>query len=150
MSAPLTLVSERWVSGSPEQVWEVLLDAGAWVRWCGAVRAVHTVPEGWVPGERLSFTLAMGPGVPVRFDVTLQTVDPPREVRWTSTKWWGVRGTRTFRIVPEGEGVRVFDEKCFESRIWPVGWVYPRGAVGRMSDRWLADLAAEVARRSSL
>lgn len=148
MARRLELASTVRIAAPPDLVWSTLTDAASWPRWCGPIRAVHVVPERWEPGARLSYTLGMGPGVPVRFDVTLDAAEPGRLLSWSSSKWWGVRGERTFALAREGEATVVTDTKVFTSPWWPVGSVYPRGSVKRMSERWLADLAAEVTSRS--
>lgn len=140
----LEITSSIDIAAPPERVWSTLVDADRWPTWCSVVRTVHEVPERWEPGARLSYTLGMGPGVPVRFDVTLDAVEPGRLLAWSSSKWWGVRGDRAFRLTPIREGTRVTDTKAFSSRLWPIGAVYPRGSVRRMSERWLADLGRAV------
>lgn len=143
----LELASTVTIDAAAGPVWDTLTDAASWPDWCGPVRAVHAVPDRWEPGARLSYTLAMGPGVPVRFDVRLVEVVPAQLLSWTAHKWWGVRGDRSFRLAPAAHGTAVTDTKVFESRTWPVGRLYPRRTVHAMSERWLHDLAREVARR---
>ncbi len=143
---PLVLRSSVTIPAPPDVVWDVLTDVPDWPRWCPPVRRVTRFGT-LKPGERMAYVLAMGPGVPVSFDVELQVVDPPRHLQWTSTKWWGVRGTRAFRLTPVPDGTEVVDEKTFESRIWPVAALYPRGTVSAMSDGWLEGLQQAVAER---
>lgn len=142
---PLVLQASVEIPAEPDAVWDVLADVPRWVDWCPVVRRIVHF-DGLEVGKRLGYVLTLGPGVPVSFDVELQVVDRPRCVQWWSTKWWGVTGTRTFRLAPSEGGTRVSDVKTFESRIWPVGRLYPRGVVRGMSDGWLQALAAEVAR----
>lgn len=136
---PLTLRSSLVVAAPPEAVWAVLADVPRWPEWCPPVRRV-THFDGLEVGRRMAYVLGMGPGIPVSFDVELQIVEPPHRLQWTSTKWWGVRGTRCFEIVATSEGTEVSDTKTFESRIWPVANLYPKGTVSSMSDGWLEGL----------
>ena len=147
---PLVLSTTVHIPAPPEAVWSVLVDVGTWEAWCPPVRRVTHGGSGELQvGQRLAYVLGMGPGVPVSFDVVLQAVDRPRELRWWSTKWWGVSATRAFLLTPEEGGTRVEDRKTFESRIWPVATLYPTSIVGAMSDGWLQGLHDEVRRRDS-
>ena len=143
---PLVLTASLEIPAPPEAVWDVLVDVPRWTQWNPVVRQVVRFDEVAV-GRRLAYVLRMGPGIPVSFDVELQVVDRPYQLQWWSTKWWGVTGTRAFRLSPIEGGTRVEDVKTFESRVWPVAWMYPRGVVRSMSDGWLEALAAEVRAR---
>ncbi|MEO0604979.1 MAG: hypothetical protein AAF211_26345, partial [Myxococcota bacterium] len=59
-----------------------------------------------------------------------------------------VRGTRAFLLEATDEGTLVVDEKTFESRLWPVASLYPRGIVSSMSDGWLEGLRDAVLDRT--
>lgn len=142
----LTLVSEVLVAADPERVWSVLTDVASWPRWCRPVVRVIAASD-LVVGGRLSYVLRMGPGIPVTFDVTLDEVVPPERLCWSSSKWWGVHGTRCFVLTADRAGTRVADHKTFDSPIWPVSIAYPRSSVRRMSEAWLSDLRDEVDRR---
>jgi len=144
---PLVLSSSIAIPAPPESVWAVLADVPRWPAWCPPVRRItrFTALE---PGLRMAYVLAMGPGIPVSFDVLLQTVDRPRCLQWTSTKWWGVRGTRAFSLEATDAGTTITDHKTFESRIWPVAALYPRSTVSSMSDGWLEGLYDEVLARA--
>jgi uncharacterized protein YndB with AHSA1/START domain len=142
----LELVSEVVVSAPPDRLWEVFADAAAWPRWSRVIASVEVAPERWAVGARLAFRLRIG-GAVVPFDVTVTRVEPPWLVRWSSVRW-SVTGTRTHRFDPVEGGTRVADHKRFEHGLAPLRWVYPRAVIRRMSSTWLADLAAEVARRS--
>ncbi|MBX2799849.1 MAG: SRPBCC family protein [Myxococcales bacterium] len=144
---PLVLTSSVLVDAPIETVWSVLVDVERWTRWCPPVRRV-THFEGIAEGRRLAYVLGMGPGVPVSFDVTIETCARPHVLQWWSTKWWGVTGTRAFLLSEVDGGTNVEDRKTFQSRIWPVARLYPRSVVGGMSNKWLDGLAAEVLRRS--
>ena len=144
---PLVLSSRVTIPHRRADVWDVLTDVESWPRWCTPLRRlVHHEPLN--VGARIAYVLAMGPGIPITFDVELQEVEPPSTLTWWSTKWWGVSATRSFRLTEAEDGVtEVEDRKTFESAIWPVATLYPRGIVGQMSDGWLESLAAEVTDR---
>ncbi|MEN0063950.1 MAG: SRPBCC family protein [Myxococcota bacterium] len=140
---PLVLRSSVNVPASPEAVWAVLADVPRWPLWCPPVRRITHFAE-LTTGGRVAYVLGMGPGIPVTFDVELQIVEPPQRLQWTSTKWWGVRGTRAFQLRPIDGGTEVVDEKTFESKWWPVASLYPRQTVSTMSNAWLDGLRTAV------
>jgi hypothetical protein len=101
----------------------------------------------WQPGQRLRFRLRMV-GVPVPFDVALTEVETGCRVAWESTEF-SVTAVRTISITGDGDGVIIRDHKAFHSPALPVGLVYPRFLIRRMTESWLADLSAEAERRSA-
>lgn len=134
----LTLTSQIATSAPRDVVRRVFMDAASWPDWCGPVREVLASPEHWRVGERLCYRLQSV--VSVVFDVRLDAVEDGL-VRWSSRKG-PILGTRTFEFA---DGV-IRDTKLFES-VLPVSLFYPRPPIRKMSERWLADLAAESERR---
>jgi hypothetical protein len=128
-------------------VWAVLGDVRAWPQWarvCASAGVDDTFD--WQPGQRLRFRLRMA-GVPVPFDVTLKQFEAGRRVAWQSTEF-SITAVRTISTEEDGDGVTIRDHKAFHSPILPIGLVYPRLLIRRMTESWLADLSAEAERRS--
>jgi uncharacterized protein YndB with AHSA1/START domain len=136
----LDVVSTITIPAPPERVWDVFADARRWPEWSRVIEAVSVAPDRWEPGARLAFRLRIG-GTVVPFDVSVTDADPPRLVRWASVRWT-VTGTRTHTFEATAEGTLATDHKRFEHALAPLRWVYPSAVIRRMSQTWLADLAA--------
>lgn len=138
----LDVVSKIAIPAPPERVWAVFADAARWPEVSRVVAEVSVAPDRWEPGARLAFRLRIG-GAVVPFDVRITEADPPHRVVWTSVRWT-VTGTRTHTFEPTADGTLATDHKRFEHAVVPLRWVYPRAVIRRMSEAWLADLAAAV------
>lgn len=128
-------------------VWDVLRDVKGWPRWAG-VCVSSDIGDGfdWHEGQRLRFRLRML-GVPVPFDVAVTESVEGERVAWASTEFT-ITATRTISTERHEQGVVIRDHKAFHSPALPIGLVYPRFLIRRMTDSWLRDLASEAERRS--
>ena len=129
-------------------VWAVLSDVRAWPEWARVCVSAEVSDDfEWKPSQHLRFRLRMA-GVPVPFDVALTEVEAGRSVAWKSTEF-SITAVRTISITEDGDDVIVRDHKAFHSPALPIGLVYPRPLIRRMTESWLADLSAEAERRNA-
>lgn len=140
----LDLVSRVAIRAPRSRVWEVFADARDWPRYNPVVLEVGAVPDAWREGARLSYVLRMA-GRRVGFSVEVTRCEPGREVTWSSRRWT-VTGTRTFTFTERDGVVEVEDHKRFTCAWFPVGWLYPRPVIRRMSEAWLTALRDEAER----
>jgi hypothetical protein len=93
--------SEAQIAASPEAVWPVLVDVGAWPSWDSGVTAVEGGPA--AQGAKLKITSAANPGR--AFPVTVTELDPHRRVVFAGGMPLGLfRGVRTYTLEPTAEG----------------------------------------------
>lgn len=135
------------------RAWEVVADANRWPAWSEVCTAVWGSPESsddWEVGKKFGFRLRMARrNVP--FNVTVTRIEPTypaeRLIEWTSTKFT-ITAVRTISVSAESEHgsekCRVTDRKLFSSPFLPIGLVYPRGLIRRMTESWLHDLRREA------
>ena len=147
MAGPFELVIESSVTidAAQEQVWEVLIGAEEWPRWCDVCVDVSQAPATWAVGESLSFRLRMA-GVAIPFSVAVTESERPSGLAWESTKF-SVTATRMFTLTSALGGTVLTDRKRFRSPVLPVRLFYPRWLVRGMTESWLADLKREAERR---
>ena len=140
-----------------QRAWEVVAEVNRWPDWSDVCTAVWDAPErvgDWRPGRQFGFRLKMATrNVP--FNVTVTRIEPggssgplsERLIEWTSTKY-SITAVRTISVVVEpglesGKS-RVMDKKHFSSPFLPIGLVYPRWLIRRMTESWLRDLKREA------
>jgi hypothetical protein len=146
------MASSLLVLATPQEVWEVFRDAGAWPRWSRVCTRVWGLsPDLWAVGSRLSFRLRMA-GVQVPFSVHVTESLPPHRIAWSSTKFT-VTAVRTFTFEaqgrPQGNATLVTDHKRFSSTFLPIRLLYPRWLIRDMTAAWLGELKGEVEGRAA-
>lgn len=107
------------IDASPEVVWPVLVDAGAWPSWDSGVEAV----TGQVAsGEKITISSAVAPGR--AFPVRVTALEPPRRlVFWGGMPLGLFTGERTYGLEPVHEGqsrFRVREE--YTGTMLPLMW----------------------------
>ena len=90
------------VEATPDQVWPVLTDAGAWPDWDSGVTGV----VGRVAvGEKISISVETNPGR--AFPVRATTLDAPHRMVFSGGMPLGLfTGERTYTLSAEGSGTR--------------------------------------------
>lgn len=134
------------IAVSRERIWDVLSNARRWPEWARVCTEVFAAPEdgAWAVGQNLGFRLRMA-GRQVPFNVSITRVDPGSLISWRSTKF-SITAFRTISVVAGDASCLVTDEKYFRSSVIPIGVVYPRRLIRRMTDFWLLDLKSESER----
>jgi hypothetical protein len=101
--------STRTIAASPDAVWSVLLDVGAWPDWDSGVTKVEGAAR---DGGKVKVFSEVSPGraFPVRV-----AIDPDRRIMtWTGGMPFGLfRGVRTFQVTPAGDGSEVDVQERF-------------------------------------
>lgn len=142
----LTLTEQIEIDAPLERVWHVFSDIRAWPQWNSVCLKVDRLEgELWIPGFRFHMVLRIA-GLRVPFRPTVVQAEVPHRVVWSSV-YFTVTGQRTFVFHATEGGTLVVDEKRFSSRVLPIGALYPRFAISRMSRQWLGSLKQEVERR---
>ena len=137
------------LDASAERAWQVAAAADKWPDWAAVCAEVWDAPESishWKAGHQFGFKLRMA-FRDVPFNVTVSRFEPGRLIEWTSTKY-SITAVRTISVVGEpglesGKS-RVMDKKHFSSPFLPIGLVYPRWLIRRMTESWLRDLKIEA------
>lgn len=90
------------IEASPERVWEVLMDGGAYPQWDPYCERI----EGTIaPGEKIKAFTTLAPGR--AFPVKVQNVKPARGMTWEGGMPLGLfKGVRSFSLEPQGEHTR--------------------------------------------
>ncbi len=134
------------IEASRARIWEVLTSARRWPEWARVCSEVWESPThgDWAVGQKLGFRLRMA-GRQVPFNVTIQRYEPEALISWSSTKF-SITAIRTISVVAGEDSCEVTDKKHFKSPLLPIGIVYPRWLVRRMTDSWLLDLRSESER----
>jgi uncharacterized protein YndB with AHSA1/START domain len=94
--------ANSFIEATPEQVWPVLTDAGAWPDWDSGVTKV----DGRLAlGEKLSITVKANPGraFPVK---VVELTAPERMVFLGGMPLSLFTGRRTYTLAPDGTGTR--------------------------------------------
>ena len=92
------------IEASPERVWEVLMDTGAYQEWDPFTIRIEGRAA---PGERLKAYSTLSPGR--AFPVTVTEFEPNRKMTWSDGMPFGLfKGVRSFTLAPEGEGQTAF------------------------------------------
>lgn len=117
--------AEVQIHSTPERVWEVLTDFGAYHRWNPSIRSIRGRPR---PGERMTLQVALPAGFTLPVPVTVLQADAPRHLRWVGESMVpGIfRGEHSFLIEPCGHGrVTVVQEEEFTGLLVPLlaGWI---------------------------
>jgi hypothetical protein len=92
------------IRATPERIWNLLTDAGGYVRWNNTVDRV----EGAIaPGGRVTVYAKINPGR--AFPLKVTSFDSPRTMVWSGGMPLGLfRGERTFTLVPAADGAVAF------------------------------------------
>ncbi len=115
--APIVAAGSVEVSASPQDVWAVLNDIGAWPSWSPGVREARL--EGTLaPGTRFRWRSGRATITSV-----LTVVEPVRELAWTGTSM-GLRAVHVWRIEPAPAGSRVTTEESWDG--WPARLLHDR------------------------
>ena len=90
------------IQATPERVWSILTDAGAWPAWDSGVTKV----DGRLAlGENLTVAVEANPGRP--FPVKVVELSAPERMVFLGGMPAGLfTGRRTYSLVPEGDGTR--------------------------------------------
>lgn len=98
--------TEAFIPASPDRVWAVLADFGAYAEWnplnvqgVGQARLGAKVP--------MTFLNPARPGTTVRQTVTVTTCEPGRALAWSGNVPLIFNGRHHFTLTPEGEGTRL-------------------------------------------
>ncbi len=131
------------IDATGEHVWHLIEDATNWPEWSKVCTEVWGIPDEGVliEGTAFGFTLRMA-SREVPFNVSVTRVDRGISIEWRSTKY-SITAIRTIWVDSNGEGCRVTDSKKFSSPLLPIGLVYPRGLIRRMTESWLSDMKIE-------
>ncbi len=88
------------INASPEAVWAILADIGAYPSWDSGVISVDgTLAKGEI------ITVVSKAAPKRRFPVTVTELDGPRSMTWTGGLPYGLfTGVRTFRLTPTPAG----------------------------------------------
>jgi hypothetical protein len=108
------------IDATPEQVWAVLSDLGAYEQWNPFIRSASGE---LVVGGRLDVTMQPPGGSKMRFRPTVKAAQPGRELRWLGR--FGLPrvfdGEHSFQIEPRaGGGVRLRHEERFRGVLVPL------------------------------
>lgn len=106
----LSFDASTTISASPEAVWTVLTDLGAYSSWDSGV----TRTEGEIaPGAKIKLWTEVSPGR--AFPLKVATLDRPSTMVWTGGMPLGLfTGTRTFTLTPDDAGTHVNVHEDFE------------------------------------
>lgn len=107
------------IKATPEAVWEVLTDAGAYSDWdSGVVRVEGTI----APGEKVKVVSEANPGK--AFPVKVTELSPPERMEWSGGMPLGLfRGVRTFTLRPDGRGATEFEmREKYSGPLLPLIW----------------------------
>jgi hypothetical protein len=128
------------IDAESEHAWSLIENAAKWPEWSEVCTEVWNISNDGVltDGAKFGFKLRMA-AKEVPFNVTVTRIDNGLLIEWRSTKF-SITAVRTITVEPNGEGCRVTDAKDFSSPFLPVGVVYPRGLIRRMTESWLADM----------
>lgn len=89
------------IQASPERIWAVLTDGGAWPQWDPSCERI----EGRIAsGEKLKAFTKLSPGR--AFPVKVTEFVPNQKMTWSGGMPLGLfKGVRTFTLAPKGSGV---------------------------------------------
>ncbi|MEI7813558.1 MAG: SRPBCC domain-containing protein [Coriobacteriia bacterium] len=92
------------ISATPQQIWDVLVDAAAYPTWDSGVVSV----DGHIgDGETITVHAAVNPGR--AFPVRVTDFDAPTKMKWTGGMPLGLFvGERTFTLTPTEDGGSTF------------------------------------------
>lgn len=117
------------VAAAPERVWATLVDLdgyGAWNPFTPAVRSTLAV------GDPVHLDVVLGPGRRTRSTNTVEVVDAPQRIVWSSTlghRWLLVtRRTQTVEALPDGRS-RYRTHEVFVGPLAPLVRLVSRRAV---------------------
>ena len=107
------------IEASPEKIWAILTDSGAYPTWDSGVQAV----DGTIaPGNTIKVRSEASPGR--AFPVKVTEFEPGRGMTWTGGMPLGLfRGVRTFRLSTAGDGATRFDvREEYTGPLLPLVW----------------------------
>jgi hypothetical protein len=106
------------IDASPDAVWAVLTDAGAYPDWDSGVQSV----EGTIaPGEQITVRSEANPGR--AFPVKVTEFAPGQRMTWSGGMPLGLfKGVRTFALTPSGDGTRFVMREQYTGPLLPLIW----------------------------
>ncbi|MDR2852299.1 MAG: SRPBCC domain-containing protein [Burkholderiaceae bacterium] len=131
-NSAIHVVNSAVVNGSPEVIWEKLIDAHAWPQWYANAHDV-----------RIDGASRLGPGVPFRwrsFGVSLvsriEEWVPQQRLAWTAFGS-GISCYHAWLIEPLEHGCRVRTEETQNGLVARLGRIIFPGRMERWHQRWL-------------
>jgi hypothetical protein len=106
------------IDASPDAVWAVLTDAGAYPDWDSGVQSV----EGTIaPGEQITVRSEANPAR--AFPVKVTEFAPGQRMTWSGGMPLGLfKGVRTFALTPSGDGTRFVMREQYTGPLLPLIW----------------------------
>ena len=121
-ASPVTrrIDTEILIAASPERVWSVLTDFGAYPQWNPFIESIEGIPE-W--GQRLTVHIHAGEARHVFKPVLLQAT-APRRLRWLGrVAVPGLfDGEHDFELQMEQGGTRFLQSESFQGFLVPLLW----------------------------
>ena len=135
--APAVTRREIEIAASPDTVWALDADIGAWPDWHPDITAAD--PEGPL---RIGSTFVWKSG-PATITSNLAIFDPPSRMLWTG-RAMGTRAIHDWRFEPSNSGTRVVTEESMAG--WPVSLLrgFFQKTLDRSLDAWLDGLKAKA------
>jgi hypothetical protein len=139
--APAVATSEAAISAAPERVWDVIADFASWPEWDPNVRFVEI--DGPVePGTEFRWKAG------VTITSRLEEVERPRHLAWTG-RTFGVKAAHVWFFERRGDNTLARTEESWTGFLPRLIRGPMRRTLQRSLDESLANLAAEVGRRSA-
>jgi uncharacterized protein YndB with AHSA1/START domain len=139
--APVVAKSEIEIAGTPEAVWDVLTDFGAWPSWNPDVKSMSFAGE---VAEGSEFKWKAGPGT---ITSTIRRVERPRVIGWTG-KTLGTNAAHVYRLEPRDGKTLVSTEESFDGLIARIFRGSMQKTVKKSLDTGLQHLKARVEERT--
>jgi hypothetical protein len=129
------------IAATPQAVWDVLSDVGAWSEWNGVMVDGRSEAS---QGGRISCRVAVGPvWFPVRSRLHAWT--PGEALMWGEDRGAVVRILHGFELAPDGAGgTRIDHYERFEGLVGRLVFPLVRGTLTRNYARFLEDLKDRV------
>jgi hypothetical protein len=104
------------IDATPEAVWAILTDAGAYPDWDSGVESV----DGRIAaGAKITVRSEASPGR--AFPVKVTEFEPGRRMTWSGGMPLGLfKGVRTFVLVPSGDGTRFVMREEYSGPLLPL------------------------------
>lgn len=139
--APVFETGQVQVAASPEAVWEVLADIGAWPSWQPDIKTVSLQNE---VAEGAVFRWKSGPGT---ITSTLRRVQRPWVLGWSGTGF-GIKAVHVWHLQSHDGGTLVRTEESFTGLLATAFRASFRRRLRQALDSWLHALKVEAERRS--
>jgi hypothetical protein len=113
--------TEILIQATPQAVWRVLTDFGAYPEWNPFIESLAGVPE---PGSRLAMVMCTPDGKRHHLRPVVLQATPPTRLRWLGRVGFpGVfDGEHSFELLPEGAGTRLRHTESFQGVLVPLLW----------------------------